>query len=204
DVMADVSGGERELLYIRKGEETEWMGVKRKDRKFIQHDACCFGINHRIDASHHHLYMLDVAAKEDPPEESTPIGESIATQDEPVQQKDMLTAIKRKRPQYLDKQQQLELVLAVQELSELGDPDLSPTCSDNENECEVRIGCLDIWQDVDYLTLLKGGVLTDTVNLEENRRIRKKGMDMAAVCIDEVLFNEDGEMADSGLDWIGT
>ncbi len=30
------------------------------------------------------------------------------------------------------------------------------------------------------------------------------GMDMAAASIDEVLFNEDGETADSGSDWIGT
>ncbi len=63
DTTADVSGKERELLYIRKGEETEWIGIKRKDRKFIQHEACCFGINHRIGANHHHLYMLDVATE---------------------------------------------------------------------------------------------------------------------------------------------
>ncbi len=93
-----------------------------------------------------------------------------------MQQKGMPTTIKRKRPQYLDKQQQLELVIAAQELFELGDPDLSPTGSDDENECEGRMGCLDIWQDVDCLTLLKGGVLTDTMSLEENKRIRKRAI----------------------------
>ncbi|CAM6061978.1 unnamed protein product [Sphagnum tenellum] len=97
-----------------------------------------------IGASHHHLYMLDVATGEDPPEESAPAGESIATQDEPVQQKDMPTAIKRKRPQYSDKQQQLELVFATQELSKLRDPDLSPTGSDNEDECENLMLCVEI------------------------------------------------------------
>ncbi len=83
-------------------------------------------------------------------------------------------AIKRKRPQYLDKQQQLELVLTAQELFELGDPDLSPTGSDDEGECEERVGCMDIWQDVDCLTLLREGVLADTGDLDENRRIRKR------------------------------
>ncbi len=39
DTTADVSGKERELLYIRRGEETEWIGITRKDRKFIQHEA---------------------------------------------------------------------------------------------------------------------------------------------------------------------
>jgi hypothetical protein len=68
----------------------------------------------------------------------------------------------------------LELVLAAHELSEFGDPDLSPTGSDEEDECEVRAGCMDIWQDMDCLTLLKEGVLADAGNLEENRRIRRK------------------------------
>jgi hypothetical protein len=172
DTTVDASGEVRELLYVRKGEKTEWIGVARKDGKFIQHEACCFGINHRIGANHHHLYMLDVATKQEPPEESAPAEGSIATQD--VQQKELSMAIKRKRPQYLDKQQQLELVLAAQELFELGDPDLSPTGSDDEDECEVRVGCMDIWQDMDCLTLLKEGVLADTGNLEENRRIRRR------------------------------
>jgi hypothetical protein len=55
------------------------MGMKRKDRKYIQHDACCFNINHRISISQHHIYMIDVATGEDPPEQSTPAGESITT-----------------------------------------------------------------------------------------------------------------------------
>jgi hypothetical protein len=116
--------------------------------------------------------MLDVATEQEPPEESAPAEGSIATQD--VQQKELLVAIKRKKPQYLDKQQQLELVFAAQELFELGDPDLSPTGSDDEDECEVRVGCMDIWQDMDCLTLLKEDVLADTGNLEENRRIRRR------------------------------
>ncbi|CAM6065312.1 unnamed protein product [Sphagnum tenellum] len=33
DVTTGVPGEEKELLYIRKGEETEWMGMKRKDRR---------------------------------------------------------------------------------------------------------------------------------------------------------------------------
>jgi hypothetical protein len=84
DVTADASRREKELLYVQKGEETKWMGVRRKDRRFIQHDVCCFGINHWICASHHHLYMLDVATGENPSEESAPAGEAISQEDEPV------------------------------------------------------------------------------------------------------------------------
>jgi hypothetical protein len=98
DTTAEVLGKERELLYVRKGEETEWIGVARKDKKFIEHEACCFGINHRIGAKHHHLYMLDVATEQEPPEESAPAEGSIATQDVHLQQKELSVAIKRKRP----------------------------------------------------------------------------------------------------------
>ncbi|CAK9275936.1 unnamed protein product [Sphagnum jensenii] len=107
DAVVDQSGKEQELLYIRKGEETEWVGVMRKDTRFIQHDACCFGINHKIGANQHHLFMFDAVAEEDQFEELTQEGMTISGQDAPVQQRDVPAAIKRKRSQYFGKQQQL-------------------------------------------------------------------------------------------------
>jgi hypothetical protein len=68
----------------------------------------------------------------------------------------------------------LELAVATQKLSELGDLDSSLTGSDEEDQSETRMGCVDIWQDVDCLRLLKEGVLTDTANLDEKRRIRRR------------------------------
>jgi hypothetical protein len=67
--QADVPGEEGELLCVQTGEETKWMGVKRKDRRFVQHNACCFGINHWTSVSNHQLYMLDIASEEDLSEE---------------------------------------------------------------------------------------------------------------------------------------
>jgi hypothetical protein len=49
---------------------------------------------------------------------------------------------RRRRPRYFDKRQQLELVLAAQELSELGDPELSPTDSFEEGNQGVRSSAL--------------------------------------------------------------
>jgi hypothetical protein len=68
----------------------------------------------------------------------------------------------------------LELVLAVQEMSELGDPSLSPTESDDEEDCEGKTSCMDIWEDANCLTLLKEGVLATTVNPDEGKRIRRR------------------------------
>jgi hypothetical protein len=53
--QADVPGEEGELLCVQTGEETKWVGVRRKDRIFVQHNACYFGINHWTCAGNHQL-----------------------------------------------------------------------------------------------------------------------------------------------------
>jgi hypothetical protein len=170
-IQADVRREEGELLCVKTGEETEWMGVRRKDRRFVHHNACCFGINHWTCVGNHQLYMLDIA---DPSEELVLGEEAVSTGDEPVQHEGARMVLKRRKPQYLDKRQQLDLVLATQELSELRDHELSPTESDDEEDHGVKSNCVDIWEDTDYLTLLKEGVLPDAVDLEEGKRIRKR------------------------------
>ncbi len=64
--------------------------------------------------------------------------------------------------------------MAAQELSEFGDHELSPTGSDDEEDHGVKSSCVDIWEDTDYFTLLKEGVLLGAVDLEEGKRIRKR------------------------------
>jgi hypothetical protein len=68
----------------------------------------------------------------------------------------------------------LELVLAAQELSEFGDHELDPTGSDDEEDHGVKSNFVDIWEDTDYLALLKEGVLPAAVNIEEGKRIKKR------------------------------
>jgi hypothetical protein len=70
--------------------------------------------------------MLDVASEENPSEQSVPDEEAMSMSDGLVQHEEMRSVLKRKRPQYFDKQQQLELNLAAQELSEFGDHDWTP------------------------------------------------------------------------------
>jgi hypothetical protein len=118
--------------------------------------------------------MLDIASAEDLSEELIPGEEAVSTSDEPVQHEGARMVLKRRRPQYFDKRQQLDLVLAAQELSELGDHELSPTESNDEEDHGVKLSCVDIWEDTDCLTLLKEGVLPDAVDFEESKRIRKR------------------------------
>jgi hypothetical protein len=83
--QADVPENGAELLCAMTGEETEWMGVRRRDRRFVQHDACYFGINHQKYVSSHQLFMLDVESKEELSQESVPGQEAMPMHDEPVQ-----------------------------------------------------------------------------------------------------------------------
>jgi hypothetical protein len=86
----------------------------------------------------------------------------------------MRSVLKRRRPQYFDKQQQLELVLAAQELSEFGDHGLDPTGSDDKEDHGMKSSFVDIWEDTDCLALLKEGVLPVVVNIEEGKKIKKR------------------------------
>ncbi len=52
--------------------------------------------------------------------------------------------VKRRRPQYFDKRQQLDLILEAQELAEFGDQELSSTESNKEEDQEMDARCIDI------------------------------------------------------------
>jgi len=82
--------------------------------------------------------------------------------------------VKRRRPQYFDKRQQLDLVLEARKLVEFRDHELSPTASNDEEDQEMDARCIDIWKDVVCLGLLKEGVLPDIVDLEEGKRATKR------------------------------
>jgi hypothetical protein len=163
-----------ELLCAMTGEETEWMGVRRRDRRFVQHNACCFGINHQRYVNSHQLFMLDIESKEELSKEFVPGGEAVPTHDEPVQHEEAQVVLKRRRPQYYDRRQQLELALVAHELSKYGDPELSPTELDEKEGHGVKHSCADIWRDAECLMLLKEGVMSDAIDLNESKRIRKR------------------------------
>ncbi len=166
-----------ELLCALAGEDMEWMGNRRKDRRCMQHNACCFGINHQVNDRSHHLFMLEVHEEEESSEEFAPDEEVAPTRDTPMRKQEGQAMLKRRRPRYYDRRQQLELVLAAQELSELGDPELSPTELDEEDGSGVKHDCADIWQDKECLRLIREGVLFDAVDIDERRRIRKRASD---------------------------
>jgi hypothetical protein len=113
DTQANVPREEGELLYVQTGEDTKWMGVRRKDKRFVQHKACCFGINHWTYSGDHQLFMFDVVSEEDQSEESVHDEEAMTMSDEPMQLEEVRIVSKRRRPQHFGRRQQMELVMAA-------------------------------------------------------------------------------------------
>jgi hypothetical protein len=59
----DTQLAEERLLFVWTGTEMEWYGIRRKGKELVQHQTCCFGINHSKHLSDHHLYMVDVVSE---------------------------------------------------------------------------------------------------------------------------------------------
>ncbi len=132
--LTDTPKGEGETLFVQTGKEIEWLGVRRKVRECIRHHACCFGINHYNYVGSQQLYVVDVVLEKEQPKELGPCEAEITKGGEPVQDNDVGVVLKRKRPQYYDRQQQLELALVAQQLFESGEHDLVPIDSNEEDE----------------------------------------------------------------------
>jgi hypothetical protein len=82
--------------------------------------------------------MLDIVLEDDQPNELAPHVEYNDAANEKggesLRDNRVRHALKRRRAQHYDKQQQLELVLAAQELFEVGEHNLISTTSDEEEK----------------------------------------------------------------------
>jgi hypothetical protein len=162
------------LLFIQTGIEMEWLGIRRKDRESVQHHTCCFGINHSMRLSDHHLYVFDVVSEGEQPQELISCETEHKKGDETTESSTARMVLQRKRPHYYDKQQQLELVLAAQRLLESGEHDSQSADLDEEEECGADSRSSDIWEDVSCMELLQGGMLPATIDPLELKRVRKR------------------------------
>jgi hypothetical protein len=122
--------------------------------------------------------MLDVVTEINQDEETNSLMEDVEVVDNEENQNSRAIngkqALKREITRYYGKQQQLELVLAAQELSKFGDHELGHTKFDEEKTHGTNTRSIDIWKDATCLGLLKGDILPNTVDLEENKRARKR------------------------------
>ncbi|CAK9195607.1 unnamed protein product [Sphagnum troendelagicum] len=81
----------------------------------------------------------------DPDDEATPSVEVMgAAEDEELEAADSEQRLQKSQIRYYNRRQQLELVLAAQELSEIGGHEVDPTVSGDEDKCGVEIKRSDI------------------------------------------------------------
>jgi len=119
--------------------------------------------------------MLDFVTATNADEEAAPNVEVVgAAEDEDLEAADGKQTLQKGPIRYYSKRQQLELVLAAQELFELGDREVDPTGSGKEEDRGVEMKGTNIWRDATCLALLKEGMLLDTIDLEEGKRARKR------------------------------
>ncbi|CAK9860151.1 unnamed protein product [Sphagnum jensenii] len=96
-----------------------------------------------------------------------------AAEDEELEAADGKQALQKGPIRYYDRRQQLKLVLAAQELSELGDREVDPIGSGEEEDYGMEMKGIDIWRDATRRALLKKGMLPEAIDLEEGKRARK-------------------------------
>jgi transposase InsO family protein len=172
--QTDAQLGEEKALFIRTGAETEWYGIRRKGSELVQHQKCCFGINHSKYFSDHHLYMVDVFSEDEQPPESV-----LCTIGEPgtnaiLQDSAPRSNMQRRRPQFYDRQQQLELVLEAQRSLEAEGQGAPSGTGDEKEECEARSRNSDIWEDSNCMELLQTGTFLISIDPMESKRARKR------------------------------
>jgi hypothetical protein len=174
----DLTEATKSMFSVQYGQDSYWFGFRRHAQQFTEHRWCCFGINHWRCSTDHHLFMFDVVTEVSQDEEDNSPVEDVEEADSEGDQNsrppDGKRALKERGARYYDRQQQLELVLAAQQLSEFGEHE-SNFMESNEGEISgVEARHVDIWQDTACLELLKEGQLPDTVDLEESKRARKR------------------------------
>jgi len=118
--------------------------------------------------------VVDVILEEDQPKELVPHEAEDTRGGEIMQNNDVRVALKRRIPHYYDKQHQLKLVLAAQELFESGEHDLISIGFNEEDKCGIDTRNNDIWKDVTCLNLLQEGILPYTIDPMEFKRARKR------------------------------
>jgi hypothetical protein len=121
--------------------------------------------------------MIDVLAEASQDEEDDSPEEDVEAVDNEEVRNSRSPSGKRMlmgKPKYYSRQQQLELVLAAQELLKCGEHNEGDVRSGEEETCDVDAKGIDIWEDEVCLELLKDSVIPNTADLQAGKRARKR------------------------------
>jgi hypothetical protein len=167
----------RGLFATQRGKESEWLGLRRRSRGLKQHFECCFGINHWRRLGEHQIYMLEVLT-----ETSLDEGDdSLDDRDEIIREEIQISessrnklVVEKGKTRYYDKKQQLDIILAAQELWETDGHEADGVQFGGDTECVDDLSKADIWEDAICMSWLKEGCMVEDVDQQESKRIRKR------------------------------
>ncbi len=168
------------MFSVQHGKEFEWLGLRRKMDRLKQHHGCCFSINHRRWSGVQQLCMLEVLTdtslgeEDELPEDGDEITKGRETRR--LASPESRLDLSKGKAKYYDKKQQLELVLAAQELMEDVRPETHTARSEGEEACADRASNTNVWEDEVCMRLLKEGSIPDTIGPQESKRARKRAV----------------------------
>jgi hypothetical protein len=167
----------RGLFVAQSGKESEWLGLRRRSRGLKQHFKCCFGINHWRRLEEHHIYMLEVLTEtsqdegdDSPDDRDEGIREEIRISESSKSKQ----VVEKGKTKYYDKKQQLDMILAAQELWDTDGHEAGGVQFGGDTDCIDDLSKADIWEDAVCMRWLKEGCIVEEVDPQESKRIRKR------------------------------
>jgi len=170
-----VPEADEKVLAVWYGQHVGLRRSKRLIWERSEHIRNDDGIKQWRSSDPHHLFMIDLVTTAESGEEEDPDAVQTNARGDEDQEFDRgRQRLGKERVRYYNRRQQLELVLAAQELSEVGGREVDLTAVVVQDKGGGEMKGTDIWQDANCLALLKEGVLPEMIEPEEGRRARKR------------------------------
>jgi hypothetical protein len=159
------------VLAVRPDQHLECFEKLRRSSGLANHQRRGFGMNHGGSLDPHHLFVVDaVNAVEEGEETNRGVEEIEVVEDEELDAIVGERKPKQSQVKYYNKRQQLELVLAAQELSGIRGYEVETTVEEEGTEVKGS----DIWKDATCMALLREGMLPERIEPEEGKRAKKR------------------------------
>jgi hypothetical protein len=159
------------VLAVRPDQHLEWFEKLRESSGLTEHHRRGLGKNHGGSLDPHHLFMVDaVNAIEEGEETNQGVEKIEVVEDEELDATVGEQKTKKSQVKYYNRQQQLELVLAAQELFGIRGYEIETIVEEEGTEVKGS----DIWQDATCMALLREGMLPEMIKPEEGKRAKKR------------------------------
>jgi hypothetical protein len=154
----------KDLFTAQSGQESEWLGLRRQSKGLRQHFECCFGINHWRQWEVHQIYMMEVLTEASQDEGDDSPDEELREEIQISESARGKQVVEKGNVRYYDKKQQLDIILAAQELWNNDGHEAGGVQVEGDADCINDLSKTDIWEDAVCMRWLKEGCMADEVD----------------------------------------